>query len=146
MRNKIIELSLNNKDIQFLISDVNKFSEELIRYYGFESIQQILDSVPIVTAQDVNQKRFLLKDKRFSLKSIYDFVQNLREEKLDSVLKSLDFVSTGSVKEVLPQEFEELVFNSEKESFIMFYKRDCDYCLRLDQTLEKLGLHSMPIF
>ena len=145
MRNKILILSQKHRDIQFIISDAKHFKYELQNHFDFKSIDEIIDSVPIITAEDINHNRFLLKDKSFSIESLLEFVLNFKQQKLESVLKPEDCVTTGAVKEVSVQEFDKFVLKSSKESFIMFYTKGCDYCKSLEKTLEKLGLYSTVV-
>ncbi len=100
MRNIILRVAQNHKDLKFAFSDVH-YSASDLKGYGFESLEEVLDS--IITARDSYDHKFISKNK-FSFKNLENFVNDFKKERLEPFVLSKYLLNRDKDKKVIKEE------------------------------------------
>ncbi|GJQ66743.1 ERp60 [Trypoxylus dichotomus] len=87
---------------------------------------------PIVFAKNTENQKFKMKEE-FSVEAFDNFVNNFLKNKLEPFVKSENIPKSNNepVKIVVAKNFNDLVVNNHKDTFIMLYSPWCSHCQRM---------------
>ncbi len=71
--------------------------------YGFESLEEVLDSIPIITARDSYGQKFITKNK-FSFQNLENFVHDFKNERLEPFVLSEKLPNPDKKGKVIKEE------------------------------------------
>lgn len=137
-RNRILKVAEKHKDkINFAVSAIEDFRIEL-KEFGTDFVMK--DEKPFVTAKNNNKQRFIMKD-NFSVEALDEFATGLFHGNLTPHVKSQPIPETNDapVKIAVANNFDDIVNNNGKDTFIMFYAPWCEHCKRFAPTFDMLA-------
>lgn len=135
-RNRILKVAKEINDVNFAVCDKDEFTQEMNEF----GIDFSKGDKPVVVARDADGNKFVMK-KEFSTEHLHEFVEDMKEGKLDMYVKSepLPESNDGPVKVAVGTNFDELVTNSGRDALIEFYAPWCGHCQKLAPIWEELG-------
>lgn len=136
-RNRILKVAKQfADDFTFAVSAKDDFQHELNEF----GVDYVKGDKPIVFARDVNNRKFIMKDE-FSMESFEEFLNNMKDDKLEPYLKSEAIPETndGPVKVAVGKNFDEIVTNNDKDTLIEFYAPWCGHCKKLTPIYDEVG-------
>lgn len=158
-KNRILQVAKDNKDYKFAISHDEDFRVELEKFG-----QTYLGEEPLVTAHDKDGRKYKM-DSEFSLvylqsykrrylftlnlnsfrfnrvNNLKQFVSDVKEGKLEPFIKSQKIPTTNDepVKISVAKNFDEIVINNGKDTFLEFYAPWCSHCREVKPVFDELG-------
>ncbi|KAG1704000.1 Protein disulfide-isomerase A4 [Nymphon striatum] len=137
VRNQILNVAKDFKDITFALSNEDEFKDEIEALGLFDSSEDVNAGLFYS-----NTKRFVLNpSEEFDADVLRSFLKDGIAGKLKPLLKSqpIPKKNDGPVKKVVANNFDEIVVQSPKNVFLEFYAPWCGYCQRLAPTYKQLG-------
>ncbi len=95
-------MAQNHRDLKFAFSDVH-YSAPDLKGYGFESLEEVLDSMPIITARDIYDQKFISKN-RFSFENLENFVNDFKKKRLEPFVLFKYLQNRDKEKKVITEE------------------------------------------
>ena len=136
-RNRILKVAKNFADsFTFAVSAKDDFQHEL-NEYGYDYVK---GDKPVVFARDAKNQKYVMKDE-FSIEALEQFVKNVQGGNLEPYLKSepIPEDNSGPVTVAVAKNFDEVVTNNGKDTFIEFYAPWCGHCKKLAPVYDELG-------
>ncbi|XP_037050893.1 protein disulfide-isomerase A3-like [Bradysia coprophila] len=134
-RNRILQVAKDNTDYKFAISSDDDFGLELLRFG-----QTYLGEEPLVTAYDKDGRKFKMTS-AFSVENLKQFVLGVKQGTIEPFIKSqaIPTANDEPVKIAVAKNFDEIVINNGKDTFLEIYAPSCGYCRELKPVFDELG-------
>jgi len=137
VRNKVLAVANDFKDVTFAIANEDDFTDELKRV-GLEDSPEEIN----VIAYDKEDKRYPMEpSEEFDGDVLSEFVSEFKAGNIKPKIKSAPKPkkNKGPVKVVVGDTFDEIVMDDSKDVLIEFYAPWCGHCKKLDPIYKKLG-------
>lgn len=119
----------------FAVSSKDDFQHEL-NEYGYDYTGE----KPVILARDAKNQKHIMKDE-FSVENLQKFTTDLLDGKLEPYVKSepIPESNDAGVKVAVGKNFEDVVYNNDKDVLIEFYAPWCGHCKKLAPVFDELG-------